>query len=141
MFIVGTGALPQSKEQILEPLGDSVFVVNNESPDKMDRWYETCPYLLSTSRYEGGRSYAILEGMAKGMVVFGTDIPSTREIITDNCNGILLSGIDTESDKGKILQVIEDTGLSKEIGRFAWRKASRHTLSRQIDRLQKVIEK
>jgi glycosyltransferase involved in cell wall biosynthesis len=81
LFLVGTGPVPESKQNLLLPLGDSIYIVERESPDKMTRWYQTCPFLLSTSRYEGGRSFAILEAQSEGMAVFTTDIPSSRETL------------------------------------------------------------
>jgi glycosyltransferase involved in cell wall biosynthesis len=106
----------------------------------MVRWYETCPYLLSTSRYEGGRSLAILEAHNRGMVVFATAIPSTREIVRDGATGILLSGSDGARDASRILETIANGGLCRSIGAAAWQSVGRQRWQRQGTRLEKLLK-
>lgn len=140
LFLVGTGKLPSSKMQLINSLGDSVFIVENEFPDKMNRWYETCPFTLSTSRYEGGRAFNILESQAYGSIVFATPIPSTCELLSDFHNGIFLSGNDPVADSKKIVKVCFDNDLIKSIGINAWKTAKRNSLQRQGQRLSNVLK-
>lgn len=139
LFIVGTRYISPSKQKLLDELGDAVYVVEREHPKKMFRWYETCPFLLSTSRYEGGRSLALLEAQNRGGVVFATAIPSTREFIRDNTTGVLLSGCDVDRDSARIIETCTDVERCAEIGRAAWRSAGRQSWDRQARRLVKTL--
>lgn len=140
LILAGTGKIEEEKRQLLDFFGSSLVIIEKESPEKMVRWYETCPFLISASRYEGGRSFGILEAMARGCVVFGTDIPSTKEIIRDNQNGVLLKGTDPESDCNAILKLYLDIEQIKRIGVSAWKYAKRNRIERQVKRLMRVLQ-
>ncbi len=140
MILVGTGKIAEEKRQLLNFPGDSLTVVEKESPENMIRWYETCPFLISSSRYEGGRAFVILEAMARGCVVFGTGISSTKEMIRDKKNGVLLNGTDSESDCSAILNLYHDIERIKMIGVSAWNYAKRNRIERQAKRLIRVLQ-
>ena len=140
LFCVGTGPLPARAQTLVDALGDAVFIVERELPRKMQRWYETCPFLISTSRYEGGHSLALLEAQNQGMVAFATAIPSTREIVHDQKTGILLSGCDAERDSARIVETCTDGDLCRSIGAAAWRSASRQRWERQAKRLERLLK-
>jgi glycosyltransferase involved in cell wall biosynthesis len=139
LFCVGTGPLPPHAQRIVNELGDSIFIVERERPELMSRWYETCPFLISTSRYEGGRSLALLEAQNRGMVVFASDIPSTREMIHDGKNGILLCGCDLSRDSALVVKTCTDFERCRSIGAAAWRSAGRQRWERQAERLEKQL--
>jgi glycosyltransferase involved in cell wall biosynthesis len=139
LFLIGTGTLSPKQLELIAEFGDSVFIVERESPQLMNRWYETCPFLFSTSRYEGGHAFTILEAQNRGVTVFASSIPSTKEIITDYHNGILLTGFDLLTDADKILSVIQNDKLCKRIGMNAWRRAQRQRWERQGLRMEKLF--
>lgn len=139
LFLVGTGSIPDSKQNLLSSLGDSLFIVEKESPDKISRWYETCPYLISTSRYEGGRSFAILEAQSYGLVVFATDIPSSRETISESHSGVLIGGVDLKQDAKKVFDLCNSPEEFKALSVRAFRNASRHKIDRQVNRLLRAL--
>lgn len=139
LFMIGTGTLTSSQLELISEFGDSVFVVEKESPESMNRWYETCPYLFSTSRYEGGRAFTILEAQNRGVVVFASSIPSTKEIVSDYRNGILLSGCDLLTDTEKIISVVQNEELCRKLGMNAWRRVQRQRWERQGMRMEKLL--
>lgn len=139
LYLIGTGSIPSQKELLMDLYGQSLIVIENESPGMMSRWYEHCPFIVSTSRYEGGRAFCILEAMARGCVVFATGIPSSNEMITNYHNGILLDGKDAEADCSRILKTGMDTQSIKQIGMAAWRYAKRNRIERQANRLMRVL--
>ena len=139
LFIVGTRYISPAKQKLIDSLGDAVYVVEREHPKKMFRWYRTCPFLIATSRYEGGHSLAILEAQNHGMVVFTTAIPSTREIVRDNENGILLSGGTLEADSARIIETCRNTNVCASIGFAAWQSAKEQEWERQAQRLIKIL--
>lgn len=138
LFLIGTGK-SDSFYRYINSFKDSVTVIEEEPLESMHKWYVTCPFLISTSRYEGGYSLAILEALSRGAIVFSTSIPSTREFITDFSNGILLTGTDEQSDAQKIMRVIHEDNLIRKISINAWKKASRYSWKRQSLRLEKLL--
>jgi glycosyltransferase involved in cell wall biosynthesis len=141
LFIVGTRHIPPSKQRLIDSLGDAVYVVEREHPKKMFRWYETCPFLIATSRYEGGRSLAILEAQNRGMVVFASAIPSSKEIIHDGRNGVLLSGCAVFRDTARVIEICKTNEQCLAIGTAAWRSASRQGWERQSHRLIRILNR
>ena len=137
LVLVGTGV---NIKYFSEELRDYRYlVVPLENLDGMATWYEKCPYLISSSRYEGGHSLAILEAMSFGCVVFATDIPATREIIVDKRNGVFIRGHSAEEDARTILDVVADKGLITRIRTGAFHSARRARWSRQVGRLKAVL--
>ncbi len=139
LFIVGCGPLSDRKKQLLFPLGDSVFIVESETPQMMIRWYESCPMLLFPSRYEGGRPFTILEAQSRGCIVFASDLPAIRECITPGVNGFILSCVNPVADAATIESIYHNNDLMRRIGTSAWKKAMRNTVQRQGKRCLRVL--
>jgi glycosyltransferase involved in cell wall biosynthesis len=123
------------------PDNGSIHFYEKVDPDKMNDYYERCPFLLFTSRYEGGHAFTILEAQAKGMVAFVTNIPSTSEIVSDKKTGCFISGNDPQEDAALIEQVCTDPARIKQIGTAAFKNATRHRIDRQIQRLETLLSK
>lgn len=139
LFIVGCGDLPEDKKRLLFSLGDAVFTVESERPEKMARWYESCPILLFPSRYEGGRPFTVLEAQSRGCTVFTTDIPALRECIHDGKTGFVLTGVNPVADAARIDMVYRNAALANTVGLHAWKKAARHRIQRQGQRLMRIL--
>jgi glycosyltransferase involved in cell wall biosynthesis len=137
LFMVGTGSINHSLADIIDG-NKSIEVISEEDPLQMSKWYEKCPYFISCSRYEGGHSFAILEAMAHGCVVFASTIDSTRELITNNENGILI-GNETSSDAMIVASVLENNELVAHIRHNAYKTALRNRLDRQVYRLDRIL--
>lgn len=134
LFLVGAG-----ESSVAEGLRDGVTAVGPEGLDGMERWYRSCPCLLAVSRYEGGRSLAVLEAMAHGLVVFVSPIPSTLEIVRDRLSGIVLPCIDPAVDASTVVRVVSDPAKAAGIRRAAWRCSVRHRWDRQVLRLEDAL--
>ena len=139
LFIVGCGPLSEQKKRLLFPLGDAVFTVENESPEKMYRWYESCPFMLVPSRYEESRPEIILEAQLRGCIVFASDIPPVRECITPGVNGFIISGVNPVADAALLTDVIGSRETILRIGNAAAGKASRQSVKRQGKRLLRAL--
>jgi glycosyltransferase involved in cell wall biosynthesis len=92
--------------------GEGIVVIPSVPLDAMGAWYRACPYLLVTSRYEGGHSLAMLEAMTCGCLVFASAIQSNREIVTDGINGVIISGFDAAADADRICTALGSQGQS-----------------------------
>lgn len=106
--------------------------------DRMHAWYTTCPFMITSSRYEGGHSLAILEALSYGIIVFASAIPSNKELISDGINGYCISGSNSNYDAAKIIH--NSTHEShREIRLHAVETAHGQRWHNSIERLEKVL--
>ncbi len=121
------------------PIVPGVKAVTYELPEAMDRWYAASPFFLTLSRYEGGRSLAMLEAMAHGCVVFASPIPSSLECIVHSVDGFILTGHDSARDTELIVKALADPVLCAKISRGAFLFAKRQSWERQARRLERIL--
>jgi glycosyltransferase involved in cell wall biosynthesis len=136
LFIIGAGL---NKNDLPLQLPEEITLVPEVRPDAMTRFYTTCPYLISSSRYEGGHSFAIVEAMSYGCVVFASEISSTVEILRDNVNGFLITGNSVSEDATIISTVLKQEGLLNAIRHHAFCSARRNRWERQTRRLERIL--
>ncbi|MGB7569139.1 MAG: glycosyltransferase family 4 protein [Chitinivibrionales bacterium] len=140
LYIIGTGIHGVPEQVSQRKMEDCVFNIGDEGFEAMDTWYGRCPFLISSSRYEGGHSLAIIEAMSYGMVVFVSRIPQTTEFVRNGCNGVILDGCDAGANAEKMLPFITDKYGCIEIRRHAYATAMRNRWQRQVQRLARIIE-
>ena len=132
-----------SQEELFRETGtsaaDGITAVSHEAPERMASWYETCPFFISSSLYEGGRSLAVLEAMSFGCVVFVSPIPSSIEFIKNRVNGIVLTSLCPEDDAAVVVTAVRSPALCASVGRRAFSFAARQSWDRQSGRLEKVV--
>lgn len=139
LFLVGAGSNAMKGIVLTEDDRGAITIVAEEEPSRMERWYATCPFLISCSRYEGGHSFALLEALSYGCVVFASAIPSTMEVIQNEVNGILIGGIEPRKDAQAIRHALENNDITNRIRHNAQRTAQRNRWNRQISRLEKIL--
>ena len=139
LVMVGTGVKNMDYCDAMKYLKLNYLVIPSENIESMPQWYKQCPFFISSARYEGGHSLAILEALSFGCVVFATDIPSTREIILEKSNGVFIGGVNDEDDAKTILAVLDDKDLLARIRHNAFRTALRNRWERQVDRLEEIL--
>ncbi|MFC1824169.1 glycosyltransferase family 4 protein [Thermodesulfobacteriota bacterium] len=86
------------------------LVPNKQIPDILNRY----AIFILPSYYEGNPKI-LLEAMACGCAVIGSDVDGIREIITHNQNG-LLCGINADSINRAIVTLMEDESLRLRLG-------------------------
>jgi glycosyltransferase involved in cell wall biosynthesis len=136
LFIIGAGL---NKNDLPCQLPKEITFVPEVRSDAMTRLYTTCPYLISSSRYEGGHSFAIVEAMSYGCVVFASEISSTMEILRDNYNGFLITGADVSEDATIISTALKEKDLLAALRRHAFCSARRNRWERQTRRLERIL--
>jgi glycosyltransferase involved in cell wall biosynthesis len=118
---------------------NSVTVVPYVLPSRMPELYASCPYFISSSVYEGGHSYAILEAMSAGCLIFASGIDSSREIIKNGYNGFIINIFNAVNDAETVISEVQNVAQSRYIRRNAVNTAYRNRLERQVDRLERAL--
>ncbi len=135
---------------------DAITLIEAQSFATMETWYTKATYLLATSRFEGGHPFVILEAMAAGCIVIASDIPAHREIIQHQKNGFIINGIAPHADARSVVShvmhleydmplpnsspLVEQNTLRKDtLIDCALKTVARHSLCRQIDRLERIL--
>jgi glycosyltransferase involved in cell wall biosynthesis len=143
LFLIGAGFNKGDAPQVLKDMWrdkeESIVVVPEEKPEHMSKWYTQCPFVISSSRFEGGHSLVILEALSYGCVVFASDIPSTKEIISHAGNGILIGGVSAEDDAKVIIDMLDKKDLLANIRQNACHTAQRNRWDRQVVRLEHIL--
>jgi glycosyltransferase involved in cell wall biosynthesis len=132
-----------SAEDLLRMTNDSdqqgITAILYEAPERMSDWYGKCPFFITSSLYEGGRSLAVLEAMSFGCVVFVSPISSAVEFVNDRRNGIILPSFSAEDDAGIVVTTVRSPALCASVGHSAFLFASRQSWTRQAGRLEKIL--
>lgn len=88
-----------------------------------------------------GLPLSLLEAMAAGVAVVATDVPGTREIVSDGVTGLLVPSGDARALASAIARLVADDGLRATLG-AAGREAVRgsHDVGTMVERLAAVLE-
>ena len=123
-FIIGDGDL---KKGLIEQYGNldgrvvwQDAIPHNDLPNIMNR----CLIYILPSFYEG-HPKTLIEAMAAGMPVIGTDVPGIREIIENRKNG-MLCGTEANDIKSAIEKLLTNQVLCKKLGQNANNYAIQH---------------
>lgn len=116
--IVGSGPLESKlKELVYElDLGDEVEIVKNVSDEELLMIYNSSdlfvlPSIVDSQGNTEGLGVVLLEAMACGLPVIGSDVGGIFDIITNNKTGILIEEKDVPGISESIKKLIEDEEL------------------------------
>lgn len=117
LVIVGSGPLRKELEEKAHKNGISVQFWGNIPHRQLPQILNSSDLFILPSLYEG-HPKALLEAMACGLPVIGTDVPGIRELITHRETGYL-SGTSPEEIREAIKEVLADRPLRERMGRNA----------------------
>lgn len=147
--ISGTGF--KQKEESLRNLAkeldieDHVTFLGYVPDDKLPLLYSASDIFVLPAIYENF-PFAILEAQATGLPVISTKVGGIPEILVDNENGFVIEPRDPTQLTQKVLTLLQDPKLAKEMGdrgrklieeKFDWRLIT----AQVIDLYHKVLEK
>jgi len=118
LYIFGSGSLEAEVRREIEGF-DNIRLMGVIPHEKLPVELNKSEIFVLPSLYEG-HPKALLEAMACGLPVIGSDVEGIRGIIEDGVNGVLC-GLDPESIREKILLLASDRGLRERLGREARR--------------------
>lgn len=128
-LIVGTGPLEDElRGYVAQQSLSRVLFVGEQPPSTIPHFLRASHALVLPSLSEG-RPNVVLEAMAQGRLVLGSDIPGTREMIEEGKTGMLFPPRDTAGLTGCIEQLLEDGQRIAEMGSQASRSVRDKGLS------------
>ena len=83
-----------------------------------------------------GLPYTILEAMAAGVPIIASDVGGIPEMIADNFNGFLIHPKDFEALAEKILQILENSELTKKFSQNSLERIKEFSLNKMLQKTQ-----
>ena len=129
LILLGGGSQGNQLRQILMKGGviERVHFGGHVSHADLPRWYHMADLYISPSHVDGS-SVTLMEALASGLPCLVSDIPGNQEWIEEGVNGWLFRDGDVNDLAEKILFVIKNHKLLKQIG-----KAARKTAEEKAD--------
>ena len=121
-LIIGNGSNKKTLQQ--QHPSPNIHWKNNVSNSDLPRWLNSSKIFILPSHYEG-HPKVLVEAMACGCAIIGTDVPGIREVITGNINGIL-SKEDPESLSYAIIKLLGNQNLRQKLSQNARAFALQH---------------
>ena len=111
-----------NKEQVKEKIAYSRFIVVPSI------WYENCPY-------------SVMEALAIGKPVIGSDMGGIPELVKDKINGLIFRHNDIQELEEKMKLLFENKGLVEEYGKNAKKIAQKeYSRDKYYDKIIKIYE-
>jgi len=151
--IVGSGPLESRLKELIYELdiGNEVEILRNVSDEELLLIYNSAdlfvlPSIVDSQGNTEGLGVVLLEAMACGLPVVGSNVGGIPDIITEGISGILLQEKDISDISKTILLLMDDDELRKKIAhsslemvknRFSWKDVSK----RYVDVYNEVLNK
>lgn len=138
--VVGAGDMRGELENIADDIGVQIQFNSRIPNDQMPELYNRYNVYVLCSRYEGNPK-TLLEAMACGCAVIGTDVAGIREVIQHEKSGLLVSE-DHYSLRSAIKRLLSDHSLCRKLGEQARQQiVENNSLETALSREYSVYEK
>jgi len=117
LTMIGTGSLEESLRQEVRERSLPVQFLGNVPNGELPRWLNESSIFVLPSLIEG-HPKALLEAMACGRPVIGTNVPGVRELISDRRTGVLCEP-NPESLRAAIQEVLGNPWMAAQLGSAA----------------------
>lgn len=139
--ILGDGEQRSDMELQAKRLHLSDSVIFGRAEHKVDEIYQQASIFAMTSRYEG-LPMVLLEAQAAGLPIVSFDCKcGPKDVIRDGENGILVKDGNIQTFAQKLLHLMKDEELRKEMGRKAFKDSERFDEKRIMRMWTNVFDK
>jgi len=141
LLIIGDGPLREQLETAVRQLSIDQAVVFTGIRQDIFRLLQTADIFVLPSRDREGLGIAIIEAMATGLPVVGTDLGGIPEVIEDGENGFLVSPGNSGQLAEALKKLIDDREMRKDMGyRGRKRFEEKFTLQRMIRQIEELYD-
>ncbi|RMF93414.1 MAG: glycosyltransferase family 1 protein [Candidatus Schekmanbacteria bacterium] len=139
-MLAGEGELEKSlKKLVLEYGLEKKFFFIPWQSDCRAFLYSLDLYVLSS--VNEGMGKVIVEAMAAGLPVIGTDVGGVREIIEDGLTGFVIPPEDERSIAEKIEQLFFNKELRNRMGLMGQKRADSFSVKRMVEKIENLYRK
>lgn len=141
LLIVGSGPLENKLKNLIKELAleGTVSILKNVSDNELLKLYNSSdlfilPSVVDSQGNTEGLGVVLLEAMACGLPVIGSNVGGITDIIKDGLTGLLVEEKDFIGISGSIITLIENENLREELSnkghklvstKFSWDKVAR----------------
>jgi glycosyltransferase involved in cell wall biosynthesis len=144
LFLVGGGdAVEHYKKRATElKISDSVNILGSKIDQDLVNMFQISRVIVLPSISDSEAfSVALVEAMASGRPVIGTNIGGTPQVIDDEKNGLLVAPKDPKALSLAILRVLSDYSLAERLGREGVIKSQGFDWEIQIAKYRELFKK
>jgi phosphatidylinositol alpha-mannosyltransferase len=123
LVLVGSGITKPVCRIMTLGLGRAVIFRGRVPPDEIADCYASADVFCSLPGGSESFGIVLLEAMAAGLPIVGTDIPGYREVVEHGVNGLLVRPGDTPALVSAFSSLIGDEPMRESMGRSGRRKA------------------
>ena len=138
-FIVGSGPLRHALEEQARALRIADRVAFAGERDDVELILRGASLFWMTSRWEGMPN-VVLEAMASGVPVIGTDAGGTRELIRSGVDGFITALGDAEAFVRHSLELLRDAAMRQRFATAARQRAEEFSTARMVDGISRLYD-
>ena len=145
LFIAGEGPEKETIEQIIKEnkLGRRVKLLGFLNKEQMTEITRKCKFVVVPSIWYENCPYSILETLAIGKPIIGSNMGGIPELVNDNKNGFIYSTVEELTDRMNTL--FEDKKLVEKFGKesknLAKKNYNREVYYKKIEKIYKDVIK
>jgi len=140
LLIIGRGPEEQELKKLVNNLGiiDNVRFINYVETSELSTYYSSSEFFVSATLHEGfGVVFA--EAMACGLPIVSTNVGAVPEVVGEA--GILVEPKNPEQLAEAMLKLLNDSKLREELSKKALERASRFSIEKRTEDLEKIYER
>lgn len=148
LLVVGSGKnQPDSIEEILKEkikndMKGKIFLVGEKNKLEVSNYLKTSDIFVYPSLLSEGTPFSLLEAMACGLAVVGSNVGGINEVITPKKTGILFSKGNSKELFLKTLELINNSSLRKKLGENAYREIkNKYEISLIMDKFYQLFKR
>lgn len=131
LYIAGDGPERENIEKIIKEkkLDEKIKLLGYLTQDKVKEYVSKCKFIVIPSIWYENCPYSVLETIAIGKPIIGSDIAGIPELVEENINGLLYNTDNTEELASKMELLFNNNELCEKFG-----KASKKLAKEKYDK-------
>ncbi|MBI4722732.1 MAG: glycosyltransferase family 4 protein [Candidatus Stahlbacteria bacterium] len=141
IMFIGEGELLSDMKSLVKDKEQRVKFLARVENAEMPKYLRAADIYVSTSLSDGS-SLSLMEAFACGLPCVVTDVPAIREWVVNGINGFIVPRKNTQGVVEKILMILRDEKLRKEIRNNNWKVAQeRADWDKNFQVLEKIYDR